>query len=60
MADEFMTPEFAYGAPISTPLRREAGRLRAVLPAGWRVDVVATDDPARSDEPVVRALPVTG
>ncbi|MBF6075659.1 hypothetical protein ACWEPH_30895 [Nocardia beijingensis] len=24
----------------STPLRRAAGRLRAVLPPGWRVEIV--------------------
>ncbi|MGW0004480.1 hypothetical protein [Nocardia grenadensis] len=59
MADEFITPKFSDGVSVSTPLRREAGRLRAVLPAGWRVDVVAPGGPADGDEPVVRALPAT-
>lgn len=59
MAEEFMTPKSSDGVAVSTPLRREAGRLRAVLPAGWRVDVVVTGDPAHGDEPVVRALPAT-
>ncbi|WP_040784750.1 hypothetical protein [Nocardia pneumoniae] len=27
-------------ATASTPLRRAAGRLRSVLPPGWRVEVV--------------------
>ncbi|MGK8521105.1 hypothetical protein ACRS6B_05880 [Nocardia asteroides] len=27
-------------ATASTPLRRAAGRLRAVLPPGWRVEIV--------------------
>ncbi|WP_063062348.1 hypothetical protein [Nocardia sienata] len=59
MAEKLMTPEASDGVPVSTPLRREAGRLRAVLPDGWRVDVVASGDPAQGDEPVVRAVPAT-
>ncbi|MEU2172812.1 hypothetical protein ABZ552_01155 [Nocardia sp. NPDC019219] len=36
--------EFEF-ATASTPLRRVAGRLRAVLPPGWRVEIV--DAPTR-------------
>ncbi|WP_330233574.1 hypothetical protein OHA40_14540 [Nocardia sp. NBC_00508] len=34
-----MDAEFEF-ATASTPLRRAAGRLRTVLPPGWRVEVV--------------------
>ncbi|RJO76820.1 hypothetical protein D5S18_11325 [Nocardia panacis] len=33
---------------VSTPLRRAAGRLEAVLPPGWRVDVVDAPDAGES------------
>lgn len=39
-----MVAEFEF-ATSSTPLRRAAGRLRAVLPPGWRVEIV--EAPAR-------------
>ncbi|MGW6336528.1 hypothetical protein [Nocardia rhamnosiphila] len=59
MADEFMIPKSSDGVPVSTPLRRAAGRMRAVLPDGWRVDVVVTGDPAHGGKPVIRAMPAT-
>ncbi|MFQ6229549.1 hypothetical protein [Nocardia sp. NPDC002869] len=59
MADEFMTPKSSDGGPVSTPLSRAAGRMRAVLPDDWRVDVVATGDPAHGGNPIVRAMPAT-
>ncbi|MFI2231493.1 hypothetical protein [Nocardia testacea] len=59
MADDFPTPAFSGGVPVSTPLRRVVARLRAVLPAGWRVDVVVNGDPAHGGAPVLRALPAT-
>ncbi|MGW4089667.1 hypothetical protein [Nocardia sp. NPDC004750] len=39
-----MVAEFEFET-VSTPLRRAAGRLRAVLPPGWRVEIV--DAPPR-------------
>ncbi|WP_039802969.1 hypothetical protein [Nocardia araoensis] len=39
-----MVAEFEL-ATVSTPLRRAAGRLRAVLPPGWCVEIV--DAPPR-------------
>ncbi|MEU1954948.1 hypothetical protein ACH474_31810 [Nocardia rhamnosiphila] len=59
MADEFTTPECFDSVLVSTPLCRAVRRLRAVLPVGWRVDVVAHGDPAHRGAPVVRALPAT-
>jgi hypothetical protein len=59
MADEFTALECSDSVPVSTPLRRAVRDLRAVLPAGWRVDVVASGDPAHRGAPVVRALPAT-
>ncbi|MFI9507019.1 hypothetical protein [Nocardia sp. NPDC052566] len=41
-------------AAASTPLRRAAGRLQAVLPPGWRVEVV--DAPGRDGQPVLRVV----
>ncbi|WP_028479543.1 hypothetical protein [Nocardia sp. CNY236] len=44
-------------ATVSTPLQRAAGRLRAVLPPGWRVEIV--DAPERRygrREPILRAV----
>ncbi|GAB2648600.1 hypothetical protein [Nocardia goodfellowii] len=39
---------------VSTPLRRAAGRLEAVLPPGWRVEVV---DPQTPDgQPALRVV----
>ncbi|MEV0106907.1 hypothetical protein AB0H42_11285 [Nocardia sp. NPDC050799] len=59
MADEFMTLECIDSVLVSTPLCRAVRRLRAVLPVGWQVDVVANGDPAHCGVPVVRALPAT-
>ncbi|MGW5385488.1 hypothetical protein [Nocardia sp. NPDC003963] len=59
MADGFITPDSAAGIPVSTPLQRVAGRLQKVLPDGWRVEVVAVDDPVTDGRPVLRALPAT-
>jgi hypothetical protein len=41
-------------ATASTPLRRAAGRLQAVLPPGWRVDIV--DAPGHDRQPVLRVV----
>jgi hypothetical protein len=51
-----MSPRIAgRSVPVSSPLRRAAGRLQATLPPGWRVDVV--EDPHRpggESAPVLR------
>ncbi|MET8800083.1 hypothetical protein ABZV91_27265 [Nocardia sp. NPDC004568] len=59
MADDFPTPQFSGGVPVSTPLWRVVAGMRAVLPVGWRVDVVVHGDPAHGGTPVLRALPAT-
>ncbi|AFU06098.1 hypothetical protein [Nocardia brasiliensis] len=44
-------------ATLSTPLRRAAGRLQAVLPPGWRVEIVdAPGLTGRESEPVLRVV----
>ncbi|PXX65439.1 hypothetical protein DFR70_104503 [Nocardia tenerifensis] len=44
-------------ATASTPLRRAAGRLQAVLPPGWRVEIVdAPTLTGRHSEPVLRVV----
>lgn len=44
-------------ATVSTPLRRAAGRLQAVLPPGWRVEVVdAPGAPEGEREPILRVV----
>ncbi|QIS16633.1 hypothetical protein [Nocardia arthritidis] len=44
-------------ATASTPLRRAAGRLQAVLPPGWRVEVVdAPERPGRERESILRVV----
>ncbi|MFF0488940.1 hypothetical protein ACWDSJ_12735 [Nocardia sp. NPDC003482] len=51
--DAPLVPE-AFDPAASTPLRRVARRLEAVLPPGWEVDIV---DPFRADhagQPVLR------
>ncbi|WP_327149148.1 hypothetical protein [Nocardia sp. NBC_01329] len=59
MADGYITPEPSDGMPASTPLHRAAGRLQSALPDGWRVEVVAVDDPLTGEQPVLRALLAT-
>ncbi|GGL38675.1 hypothetical protein [Nocardia jinanensis] len=59
MADGFITPESSGDTPVSTPLHRVAGRLQSALPDGWRVEVVAVEDPMTGDQPVLRALLTT-
>jgi hypothetical protein len=56
MADEgFGRNESA--RPVSTPLHRAAGRLQAMLPPGWRVDVVETpSEPGQIAEPSLRIV----
>ncbi|MFI5778205.1 hypothetical protein [Nocardia sp. NPDC051570] len=52
--DAHVVPELP-DAGASTPLRRAAQRLQAVLPPGWAVDIV--DPPLRSDrgyQPILR------
>ncbi|WP_216913821.1 hypothetical protein [Nocardia noduli] len=53
------------GAPLltgpestaSTPLARAAGRLQAVLPPGWRVEIaVAPDEPGGRPRPLLRVV----
>ncbi|GAA5047422.1 hypothetical protein [Nocardia callitridis] len=34
----------------STPLRRAAARLRAILPPGWRVEIVDAPNPVPSEQ----------
>ncbi|MFR9750456.1 hypothetical protein ACL02S_05410 [Nocardia sp. 004] len=44
-------------ATVSTPLRRVAGQLRAVLPPGWRLEIV--EAPPRQSGgrgPILRAV----
>ncbi|WP_194817884.1 hypothetical protein [Nocardia sp. XZ_19_385] len=41
-------------ADASTPLRRAAGRLEAVLPPGWRVEVVDAQTP--DGQPALRVV----
>ncbi|MEV6277245.1 hypothetical protein [Nocardia sp. NPDC051832] len=41
-------------AGASTPLRRAAGRLEAVLPPGWRVEVVDARTP--DGQPTLRVV----
>ncbi|MEU7767055.1 hypothetical protein AB0B25_18240 [Nocardia sp. NPDC049190] len=44
-------------ATASTPLRRAAGRLRAVLPPGWRVEIVDTPNRSGGDgAPMLRVV----
>ncbi|WP_433196611.1 hypothetical protein ACQP1G_44755 [Nocardia sp. CA-107356] len=50
-------------ATASTPLRRAAGRLQAVLPPGWRVEIVDTpgphgisSEPGKDRQPVLRVV----
>ncbi|MEU7630248.1 hypothetical protein AB0C34_09725 [Nocardia sp. NPDC049220] len=44
-------------ATTSTPLHRAAGRLRAVLPPGWRVEIVDTPNRPDSDgAPILRVV----
>lgn len=60
MADGYLIPEPSDDIPVSTSLRRVAGRLQSALPDGWRVEVVAVDDPLTGvDQPVLRALLAT-
>ncbi|MGQ4598053.1 hypothetical protein [Nocardia sp. R6R-6] len=44
-------------ATASTPLRRVAGRLRSVLPPGWRVEIVDAPHSLYGDRaPVLRVV----
>lgn len=45
--------------PVSTPLRRAAGRLQSALPEGWQVEVVDAEDGSPEGEQILRALLVT-
>ncbi|WP_406234467.1 hypothetical protein [Nocardia sp. NBC_01009] len=51
-------PRFAGIEPAtaSTPLRRAAGRLQAVLPPGWRVEIVDTPAGGRDHRLVLRVV----
>ncbi|MFQ6329517.1 hypothetical protein ACLMAL_25745 [Nocardia sp. CWNU-33] len=54
-----LAPRFAGIEPAtaSTPLRRAAGRLQAVLPPGWRVEIVDTPTVGgRDHQPVLRVV----
>lgn len=59
MADGFVTPESPHDLPVSTPLRRAAGRLQAALPDGWQVEVVDAPGAPPGGQPILRALLVT-
>lgn len=42
---------------VSTPLKRAAGRLQAVLPPGWRVEIVDAPTTNGSDgQPILRVV----
>ena len=47
-------------ATASTPLRRAAGRLQAVLPPGWRVEIADAPNipgsPCGGGQPVLRVV----
>ncbi|MFQ6393421.1 hypothetical protein ACLMAJ_08215 [Nocardia sp. KC 131] len=47
-------------ATASTPLRRAAGRLEAVLPPGWRVDIVDGPGAKGSDRDAVLRVVMPG
>ncbi|MEV6319677.1 hypothetical protein AB0M45_00575 [Nocardia sp. NPDC051787] len=50
-----MGAEFEF-ATASTPLRRAAGRLRSVLPPGWRVEIVDAPTWLGDRAPVLRVV----